>query len=144
MGYQERLLAKIANEECERVAEATISHLKKTKKGMQSGDDSGLKNLWEEICVQVQEEMSVMWDAYEQLMFQELYAELKNTPESIKQAIWLETDEGMDNYSQYESGQPIHYDEAVIALYIASDYLLRKAADFTNDRIEQYLEDRMC
>ena len=29
---------------------------------MLSGDDSGLKNVWEEVCVQLQYEESIFWD----------------------------------------------------------------------------------
>jgi len=32
--------------------------------GMQSGDDTPLKNIWDEVCVQVQGEESAMWDTY--------------------------------------------------------------------------------
>jgi hypothetical protein len=49
--------------------------------GLQSGVDSGLTNTWEEICVQVQGEQSVLWDAYDVTVRQIVSMEVTALPE---------------------------------------------------------------
>lgn len=34
------------------------------------GDDSGLRSTWEEICVQIQGELSIAWGAYDETVLQ--------------------------------------------------------------------------
>lgn len=46
------------------------------KEGLQSGDDSGLQTIWDELCVQAQVEYSVVWDAYEDTMMVIIEAEI--------------------------------------------------------------------
>jgi len=49
-----------------RVAEEAIDALKDIKETL-SGEDTGLLNIWEEICVQVQYEHSFFWDEYDEI-----------------------------------------------------------------------------
>jgi hypothetical protein len=65
MYYKDKIIEYVSDETCEKISKKIISDLKKMKEGMQSGDDSGLKTIWDELCVQAQVEYSVMWDAYE-------------------------------------------------------------------------------
>lgn len=48
-----------------------------------SGDDSGLKNVWEEICVQVKSEKSIHWDSYENTIENCISSELELQPKAI-------------------------------------------------------------
>ena len=61
---------------------------------MQSGGDSPLKNLWDEICVQVQDEESFYWVFHIELINDVLFNEIKKEGNSIKSATWLQTKEG--------------------------------------------------
>ena len=59
-------------------------------------DDSGLRNSWEEICIQVQGERSLLWDMYDDVvqgMAKGFCDELSSDEMS---AIWLQTDSGVD------------------------------------------------
>lgn len=51
----------------EKITNQCIVELRKVKETL-SGDDSTLNNAWEEICVQVQDEYSYCWSAYEELI----------------------------------------------------------------------------
>lgn len=60
--YRDRIISGVAKIECLKISRKIIRSLQKMTAGMQSGDGTPLKNIWDEICVQFQE--SVMWDAY--------------------------------------------------------------------------------
>ena len=64
--------------------------------GLQSGEDSGLKTLWDEYCVQVQGEHFAFFGLYEDMVcgFAEAAAEQLTQEERL--AIWLVTREGED------------------------------------------------
>jgi len=64
MDARNKILAAIAWRACERISRAVIGALQKTTEGMQSGSDSGLKNIWDEICAQVQRQESALWEAH--------------------------------------------------------------------------------
>ncbi len=110
---------------------------------MLSGDDSGLKNVWEEICVQVQDEQSFFWDTYVETMESLLsgYVELFNRDARL--ALWAVTDEGWayiyDHHADDEGVEdaPVVEDEIVAKL---KDELLSAAASYSNQRITKFLQ----
>ena len=65
MKIEKDLLKKFAKEIAIRIAKKTILALQKIENTL-SGDDSGLKNTWDEICVQIQYEESLFWSAYDE------------------------------------------------------------------------------
>ncbi len=126
------------------VAGTVIRNLQKMKDGMQSGDDSGLKNEWDEICAQVQGEESPMYEAYMDTVTGLIQGELKQIDSEIKIDIWLQTQEGEDwtddnNEKDLEEQEPVGYSEEDIVEYILRDLILSKASDWTNKRIERYI-----
>jgi hypothetical protein len=126
---------------CQRVSRKTIRALQKMTEGMQSGDDSVLVNVWEEICVQVQGEESVLWDAYDVTVKQMLSGELAKLPVYECEAVWLQTLEGQDWDAEDEdarSGYPVAEDD--IIEYVKRKYVYSAAADWSNRRIREYLE----
>ncbi len=140
MDHKERILSKISEKECKRVSKKVIRSLTQMTEGLQSGDGSVLKNLWDEVCVQVQEEESFMWPEYLDTMFPLVKSEVEKLDEAIKQAIWLQTDDGIDWSIENEDQGGIFYDEDAITNYILHDYVLDAAMDWSNKRIEKYLE----
>lgn len=140
--------------------------------GMQSGDDTPLRNIWDEVCVQAQVEYSVLWDAYEEVILGLIEREVHKLDKSIISAIWLQTEEGEDwdeenqdaeenniigkNYDsefyfiQVEPKVPfieskipdtVDYDIEDVTNYILKEYVLKTASDFTNKRIEKYIDE---
>jgi hypothetical protein len=59
------VIRAFAEEICQRLTRKMIDRLQEMKDGLQSGDGSGLENTWDEICVQIQYEQSIYWDAYD-------------------------------------------------------------------------------
>jgi hypothetical protein len=59
------IVMELADEICRRIARRVMRALQGMTGHGLSGDDSGLKNTWDEICVQIQFEQSIFWDAYE-------------------------------------------------------------------------------
>ena len=61
-----------------------------------SGDDSELDTTWDEICVQVQDEESVFWDVYDEIVRDMVRAHVAELPKFEREAIWFQTDAGID------------------------------------------------
>ncbi len=141
MDYRDQIISAVANRECARVARKVIHFLQKTSEGMQSGDDSPLKNLWDEVCVQVQGQESVLREVYVEVIEQSIAVEVQKLPETTKQAIWLQTNNGSDwACDQEEDRGYAPYDEQDIIDHILTQYVLSQAADYSNSRIREYHE----
>lgn len=107
--------------------------------GMQSGDGTFLKNIWDEVCVQVQGEESAMFDTYSDIIQFLILGDVVTLDAATKQAIWLQTDEGIDwSFDKEDQEVPMVCED--IAKYILDGFVLSAAADWTNKRIEKYLE----
>lgn len=142
--YRDNIIAGIAKIECLKTSRKIIRALQKMKNGMQSGEGTPLKNIWEEICVQVQYEESVMWDAYLSTVCQIILPEVEKLDDCIKQAIWLQTDEGMeweDEVADDDEVQKIApFSGEDITQHILHSYILLRAGEWNNKRIEQFLD----
>ncbi len=141
MGYQDSLIRKIADRTCERISGSTIRALQKLTDCRLSGDDTILKNIWDEVCVQMQSEESFAWDAYLETVKAHIAYEVERLPRPEQEAIWLQTSQADDWDAEQEetpTSVPICFDD--ITEYILHDYVLRKASDYQNKRIEKYLE----
>lgn len=117
-----------------------------------SGDDSDLRNTWEEICVQVRGGRTLFWDAYECAMRDAVLGTLLLFDRSVIENLWLHTDEGWDLIydlrKDLETGASkkatysipdIPVDDNAIAREIITNYLLPMAEDYSNPRIETFL-----
>ena len=106
-----------------------------------SGDDSGLISVWEEVCVQVQFEQSFWWDAYETTITAIVRGLVEGLEQYELQAVWLFTPEGKDWHCESEedrrSFEP--YVDHVVQ-YILREFVLRQAADWSNQHIRAYLD----
>lgn len=110
---------------------------------LQSGDDTGLRDTWDEICVQVQGEESVFWGAYLDTIRAFLTKHCERVPPLDLHSIWRETDAGLDWQQDVEDG----VEDGEVRTYcdedIVEDLLERvlwKAGDWTNRRIRRYLD----
>jgi len=109
---------------------------------MLSGDDSSLKNVWEEICVQVQFEESADWDAYIETMESVLESQVQLLSSDARLALWVTTDEGWnyvyDNHTD-ENGAanaPVFDGDIVNAI---KDKLLAAASNYSTQNIDRFL-----
>ena len=100
MNYKDNILWHVSHEACKEVSTKVVRSLRKMTEGMQSGDDTTLRNIWDEVCVQSQVERSVMWDAYEETILGLIEQEVRKLDEVIIGAIFLQTDAGIDQPDQ--------------------------------------------
>ncbi len=134
------IVMRLAKEVCQRIARKVVRELQQLTNGLQSGDDSGLKNAWDEICVQIQGEESYTWDAYDLTVKQMLCAEVSRLALHEQNSIWLQTKEGEDWICEEEDSResnPAVLDD--IVEYLSSEYVYDMASDWTNPRIRKYL-----
>lgn len=111
--------------------------------GLLSGDDSGLKNTWDEICVQVQEEESQFWDTYLEEIDTQIGWRLARLKPYELDALWLQTREGLDWQSEsliMREPEPVIINDIVEYL---QGRVLAKAMNWTNRRVTKYLERQL-
>ncbi|MCM2971793.1 hypothetical protein [Larsenimonas suaedae] len=108
--------------------------------GLLSGDDSGLANVWDEICVQLQIEQSLYWSAYEQVIYAFVVAYVDELQLHELEAIWLITEQGEDWDCELEKERepdPVLKDD-VVEYVVGCVY--QAALDWTNERIRRFLD----
>ena len=139
---QDHIISEIAAKECERICSLTIRELQGRTEGLNSGDDSGLKNIWDEVCVQVQHDQSLLWDYYVEDISIIITELLKETPEFLLEAMWLQTEAGWDwAWDNDDSDEPedLSICEDDIVDFILNKYVLTKAGGWENKAIRNYL-----
>jgi len=135
------IVREVASSACARMTRRIIKRLREMDDAMMSGDDSGLKNSWEEVCVQVQGEQFYCWDVYEETICHCLRDEVNGLPLHERQSVWLQTENGMEWLDlEEESSGRVPYSEADLVQYVLDEYVLPAAGDYSNPRIRQYLD----
>lgn len=142
MRYKDEIIREIAEIESKKIVRKIILFCQKNTQNLLSDEDSGLKNIWDEICVQMQYQESTFWEWY--LIFIESYImeEVKKLNIVIKKTIWLQTMEGIeweDDEDEEIDHSRVSIDENDIVQYISRN-VLSAACDYTNARIEKYLD----
>lgn len=140
MKIEKSLIKEFTEEIAERITKRTILALQQVKNTL-SGDDSGLKNAWDEICVQVQYKKSSLWSAYDETVQSFVFAYTEELKSHEKLALWLQTEQGW-SWAYDCDGQTDEYPSVFvedIVEYITQQYIYRKAHDWSNNRIKSYL-----
>jgi hypothetical protein len=135
------VIRAFAEEICQRLTRTMIARLQKMKDGLQSGDGSGLENIWDEICVQIQDQRSIFWDLYDLTVRQMVEAEVEKLSRHEREAIWLQTTEAGDWEFDEESEHahyPVCYDD--IVGYVMNKHIYTAACNWNNQRIREYLD----
>src|SRR5450759_219402 len=99
---QRNLIRDYAEVAAKTVTDQVITVLKSCHDTL-SGHDSGVANVWEEICAQVQGEESVGCDAYIQVIEVHVLTILETLSEQDRSALWLQTDNGRNWHSDVEN-----------------------------------------
>lgn len=132
-----QVLSAFAQERISKMASQIIRQLQGFKETL-SGEDSGLENTWDEICVQLQGEFSYQWDLYEDIVL-DLIEEAVNKMATHEQlAIWLET-ESSYFYVEEEDDLESKYDPNAVCHHI-KNIIFKKAGEWRNKRIRRYIE----
>lgn len=140
MNYKDAIIWKIADKECNKITRKVILSFQKMIDCLISGDDSGLKNTWDEICVQAQGEKFISWGIYLQEIESRVQCEVEKLDIVIKQAIWLQTREGTEwEYDGEEDYNQLAICESDIVEYIVREFVLSAAARYSNKGIENFI-----
>ena len=141
---ERRIVRAIASEAAERLCRQAVAALQKMRHTM-SGDDSGLSTTWDEICVQVQDEQSMFWDAYESAIHDSLGWPVAQLATYERDALWLQTPEGFDwecrDDARTSDEEPVN-DHDIIC-HLVREHVLRRAGEWSNPRIRAFLDQRM-
>lgn len=95
----------------ELLALALVSRTIEALEGMDSdaerlSGESGLSNVWEEICVQVQLEHSFYWDTYVETMENLVGAYVEDLDREARVALWKLTERGEEYFDGLEGAAP--------------------------------------
>ena len=142
MKIDDEIIVALARKLSESLARRTICYLQSRTDCNLSGGDSGLKNIWEEICVQVQYERSVLWDTYDETVKSIVSGYFDDLDDYEKIAIWLCTSSGCEWISENESSgiEDCDFDSEDAVDHIVSEHVYNKASSWSNERIRNYLE----
>lgn len=112
-----------------------------------SGDDSGLKNVWDEICVQKQAFESTDWRTHQRMIELVACVTVDELGATEKQTLWVLTESGWSWLYDVSRGIEPNEKEAIPIdddlVQLLATRTLSYAADYSNVRIRKYL-DRAC
>jgi hypothetical protein len=134
------IVRAVAEEAARRIARKVVALLQQMT-NMLSGDDSGLKNNWDEICVQIQSEQSIYWDYYDHTVQSIVAGYVGELPKHEQEAIWLQTRAGTDwdgEEPEDREAYPVSSDD--ISVYVADEFVYDAADRWSNARIRAYFE----
>jgi len=135
------VVRELAHETCTKLTRKLRVDLQRTTDCLTSGDDSPLKNAWEELCVQVQGEQSIAWEDFEA----EIRLRVTRLVESLRgferDAIWLQTRQREDWGCEDEADRdPNPVCSGDIVEYLVGEYAYPLAGKWTNQRIREFLD----
>jgi hypothetical protein len=134
------IVHSVAQEAARRVTRKVIADLQQMKDKL-SGDDSGLETTWDEICVQVQDEHSALWDAYEATVRDIVAGYVADLPKHEREAIWLQTNAGSDwDCEEPNVREAYPVSDSDIIQYLIHEYVYAEASRWSNARIRAYIE----
>jgi hypothetical protein len=131
----------VSHEAAQRLTRKVIADLQAMRDTL-SGDISGLKTTWDEICVQVQHQESIFWDDYDEIVRNMIGGYIAELAKYEREAIWMQTDAGIDWVCEEPKDRAAYpVVDADIINYLIHKYVYSEAADWSNARIEAYLHD---
>jgi hypothetical protein len=134
------IVREVAEKAARRITRKVIATLQQMSDRL-SGDDSGLKTTWDEICAQLQYEKSFDWDAYHETVKRIVEVQIAALPKHEREAIWLQTDAGIDwNSKEMEDGEAPPIIDGDIVDWLAEEHVYTEAANWSNARVRAYVE----
>lgn len=130
----------------ELLAQALVSRAIEALEGMDSdaerlSGESGLSNVWEEICVQVQMEHSFYWETYVETMESLVGAYVEDLDRDARVALWKLTEQGEEYFDELddEAPDPAHtpFSHDDICAMLMSR-LMQVASDHESPRIDAF------
>jgi hypothetical protein len=143
---QQKIIKSFSEPIIKRLVNNVVRSLQKldiTMSGMEKG------NTWDDICIQVQSELSSYWPAHEETIKGFIQLELQKMAYHEKMAIWFQTVAGQKSVGDElfnleekegidDSNEPGYFEPDVVNHLFA--VVWRKADNWNNYRIRKYLE----
>jgi hypothetical protein len=105
-----------------------------------SDEPSLLKSLWDEVCVQMQDEQTFAWDAIDETVRTLVAVQVSKLPAHELAALWLKTDQGIDwTFSDEEERDPHPVTSADVVEQLTQN-VYSTACNWTNRRLRTYGE----
>ncbi|MCQ4288285.1 hypothetical protein NA647_12695 [Pseudomonas stutzeri] len=126
-----------------RLAASTVKEVIEKLESMAAelSGDSGLANVWEEICAQIQGEESSDWAAYEDVIESLLHACLEGMDRDAQLALWAVTDAGWDyiydHHADSDGSASVPLNTGDIVSMLASD-VFSAAADYESPTLYRF------
>lgn len=148
--FKDRLISAFAEPLCRRILYGVRRKLQTWEDSLMSEEDSGLNNLWDEICVQVQRELSIYWDDYVDVIDSCIERQASKLKPHELMAIWWQNDNLEDEIPSSsiketgEFGEPLDLEDdsylmEEVVTFIRDNYVLNDAAYYRNIAIRKYL-----
>lgn len=143
MRIEQHFVAAWASQLSDKLIKDAIQSLEEMDSQELLSGDSSLKNVWEEICVQVQGEQSFFWENYVENMDGLLAGYVEMLDPNARLALWTLTESGRDYINDHrtdsEAGLDIPVDADEI-LAMLRDGLLSAAANHESPSISRFLQ----
>jgi hypothetical protein len=137
---ESHIVMVVADGAIKRILRRIISDLRRMHQTL-SGDDSGLKTTWDEICAQLQWEQSHSWELYDETVRVIVSSHVEELPVHEWEAVWLQTEAGSEWCSEDPADRdanPVNSDD--IVNHVTTEFVYDEARNWTNDRIRSYIE----
>jgi hypothetical protein len=139
MKNESDIVKALADEIAKKIARKTIFALRRMRYTL-SGDDSGLTTVWDEICVQIQENEPCHWPIYDLTVRSLVEYDVFILKHFEKLAIWIQTESYLDDWENQDDEQLPHVFDGDIVNYLLREYIYSEAMDWKNAKITKYLE----
>jgi len=146
MDCKDPFISEVADTAAQKIARQVMTTLQRRKDASPSRDDAGSAHRWDEGCMPMHGEASMVWERDAERIKQRITEEVRTHPAWVQQALWLQTDAGFawcwDRDHGEASRPPRCADEAMdaeIADYILREYIVEQADAWSNLSIRAYL-----
>jgi type I restriction enzyme R subunit len=136
------IVKALASEIAKKITRKTIFELQRMPYDSPlSGDFSGLTTVWDEICVQVQKEMSHYWDSYDLTVRSLIDYDVSELKPFEQLALWFQTEAcwEWECEKQDEKELPPVFDSEIVD-YLLAEYIYSEAMEWRNAKIKKYLD----
>jgi hypothetical protein len=133
------IIRSVAEEACTRCTQKTIADLQARKDWLLFGEDSGLQNDWDEVCVHFQHEPAYAWSSYEDVVTLICRRQIEDLKEYEREALWLHTSRGEEwsrDNSKTRSAYPVCVSELT---YHVLRGVFSQAQRWSNRQIRAYI-----
>lgn len=150
MDLEEKIALNIAKSLSDHLCKKITSKTIRWMQGFPTTLDMGyLKNLWDDVCYEIQGEESYSWSYYNDMIISNVASLLEGQEDYEVNAIWMQSDEFYYQLSELESDgilkdsqyEPINLSCYIhdISRYITEEYIYQQAESWRNDRLRQVL-----